>query len=133
VFTGILVLTSLGASACGTLLSSFSTNPLVGLALGGPLTHATPHHFIGTPQASDVSLEKVQLASDGSPDGACRVCGAVPAVFFPMITFSGILYQRSDTPPYLKWMETASIVNYGVSAIIATQADVLPPQAGPMS
>jgi hypothetical protein len=53
---------------------------------------------------------------------------AVPAVFFPMITFCGILYQRSATPAYLKWMEQASIVNYGFSSIVATQAAAMPPQ-----
>jgi hypothetical protein len=47
-----------------------------------------------------------------------------------MVTFSGILYQRSATPAYLKWLESASIVNHGVSAILATQSAVLPTKAG---
>lgn len=36
VFSSIVVLVSMAGSACGMLLSSFSANPLVGLALGGP-------------------------------------------------------------------------------------------------
>lgn len=50
-----------------------------------------------------------------------------------MVTFSGILYQRSDTPAYLKWLESVSIVNHGVSAILATQSAVLPAQASSIS
>lgn len=53
---------------------------------------------------------------------------ADPAVLYPMITFTGVLYVRSAVPVYLQWMQSVSIVNHCFYALLASQADTLAPQ-----
>jgi len=44
-----------------------------------------------------------------------------------MIMFSGILYQTSKIPSYLRFLEYFSIVNYGFSALMSLQLHILDP------
>jgi hypothetical protein len=50
----------------------------------------------------------------------------VPAFTTPMLMFSGLLYERSSIPTWLKWIEDISLVNYAFDALLAQQMDILP-------